>query len=819
MASINKPHVKLNTKEQKDNPVKLKFNYGFGKEEEHEDEEAKNYYPIAQAFRVFMNRFESDYRQRLAQRNPAIEVPAHIEYFQILFQSQFVISEFYSQWYNEFGLLGVHFSKFNNEILFAIADRDKFTIFLNNINNFIRKELGEDSQLEYSAKIIYIKEFKLLSTADVLQFRQAGQLMNFRFVDDFPLGKETFSRIYSSLEKYLREKGIEHRFIEQSNNMEVLNATDNQIVEIVQNFDIVLNVTSSLATVISPSELNLPQRSYGFEISNPNENLPIIGIIDTGISDQTPLSPITINDQGYNLTGSSVFTDNVNHGTAIAALAALGKKAYSNGFKGKIQADAKLLSIKVMDTSSNYLSQKEVLDLLYKAKQQYPSIKIFVLTICYESHKRNNEDCSAYAYALDKFAHATDCLIFICTANNNDAATMNSSYDLNYFFTEGTNICTPAESMNNITVGAAADSLRVGNFEGISASREFPALYSRKCHIDLPALFPKNKINKLYFKPDVIDCGGDYEYTRSNRFIGSGIRASMEVLSADPNESFYNHIGTSFSAPLAANVGVQIQKNYPGIKAQSIKALIVNSASLNLIRFQRPFAALLNKIAGHGLVSEQKSVFSNDNVITLLLEEEIEPEQLKIFPLNLPSYLSNDDLGKKNGVLRITATLCFSFEPVLNQQLAYCPVHMGFSFFRNQTGDQIQATEDEIKSLLKSTLRWSQSGRHVSKPMPYTNTQKIGFSVNVQDLVNEHSTFKLAVNCRINPQLLPGTEHLYQKAHSFSLVVTIEEKLKEDTLTGKLYNEMLLCNSVENISIIDLEAEGTAEAEVEVSLL
>ncbi len=765
MASINKPHVKLNTKEQKDNPVKLKFNYGFGKEEEHEDEEAKNYYPIAQAFRVFMNRFESDYRQRLAQRNPAIEVPAHIEYFQILFQSQFVISEFYSQWYNEFGLLGVHFSKFNNEILFAIADRDKFTIFLNNINNFIRKELGEDSQLEYSAKIIYIKEFKLLSTADVLQFRQAGQLMNFRFVDDFPLGKETFSRIYSSLEKYLREKGIEHRFIEQSNNMEVLNATDNQIVEIVQNFDIV------------------------------------------------------INDQGYNLTGSSVFTDNVNHGTAIAALAALGKKAYSNGFKGKIQADAKLLSIKVMDTSSNYLSQKEVLDLLYKAKQQYPSIKIFVLTICYESHKRNNEDCSAYAYALDKFAHATDCLIFICTANNNDAATMNSSYDLNYFFTEGTNICTPAESMNNITVGAAADSLRVGNFEGISASREFPALYSRKCHIDLPALFPKNKINKLYFKPDVIDCGGDYEYTRSNRFIGSGIRASMEVLSADPNESFYNHIGTSFSAPLAANVGVQIQKNYPGIKAQSIKALIVNSASLNLIRFQRPFAALLNKIAGHGLVSEQKSVFSNDNVITLLLEEEIEPEQLKIFPLNLPSYLSNDDLGKKNGVLRITATLCFSFEPVLNQQLAYCPVHMGFSFFRNQTGDQIQATEDEIKSLLKSTLRWSQSGRHVSKPMPYTNTQKIGFSVNVQDLVNEHSTFKLAVNCRINPQLLPGTEHLYQKAHSFSLVVTIEEKLKEDTLTGKLYNEMLLCNSVENISIIDLEAEGTAEAEVEVSLL
>lgn len=811
MPQETKPHVKLNTKEQKDETVKLKFNYGFGDDDDDDDEEPKNYYPMALALRGYLNRFNADLGKRIDQRT--IEVPDHIDYIQVLFHSQFVISEFYTQWFNDFGLLGVNFSKFNNEILFAIANREKFAIFINNIEKFIRKELGEDPQLEYSAKIIYIKEFKLLSTADILQFRQAGQLMNFRLINDFPLDSKIFQAILTALEKYLRANEIEYRFIEESHNMEVINATDTQIVEITQNFDIILNVTSSLATVVSPTGLNLPQRSYGFEISNAGEDLSIIGIIDTGISNQTPLNALLINDESFNLTDSSVFADVVNHGTAVAALAALGKRAYTKGYRGSLKADARLLSMKVMDANSSYLSQKSVLDLLYKAKKEYPAIKIFVLTTCYEAHKRTNEDYSAYAYELDKFAHANDCIITICTANNEDAAAINNFYDLNYFLTEATNICTPAESMNNITVGSAAESLRDGNFEGISTSKEFPTLFSRKSHIDLPALFPRNKINKHFFKPDIIDCGGDYEFSRSNRYIGSGIKASMEVLSSNPTESFCYHVGTSFSAPLVANVAAQIQNVYPGIRAQSIKALILNGASLNLIRFERPFASLLNKTAGHGLVNELKSVFSNENSVSFLLEDEVEPEQVKIFPINFPKYLLEDDLGKKNGILKVTATLCFSFEPLLNNQLAYCPVHIGFNFFKNQTGQQIQAREGDVKSLLKSDLRWSQSARHVGKPIPYSNTQKISFLVNLQDLINEESTFKLALNCRINPQLLPGTEAPYNKAHAFSLVITIEEKLKEDKLTGKLYSEMLLCNSIENIAGIDLEAEGTAHAE------
>ena len=810
-----KPHVKLNTSEQRDKTVTLKFNYGFGDDKELDDELDKNYRPMAQDFLNYLTSFKNNYQTRIAQRNPAIQSPVHIEYIQILFQSQFTISDFYNKWYNEFGLLGIHFAKFNHQILFAIEDHQKFSSFLQNIENFILKESGDNPDAAYSSKILYVKEFKLLSSDDIIQFHELGSLMNIRLVEDQQLGLEVFENVLIALLEYLDNNTVQYKFSAESKNLEVVNASQQQLMEIAQNFDIVLHITSSLATVIGPSEFNVPERSYGFEISNAHEELPVIGIIDSGISNQTPLAPILINDTTFNLTASNVFEDETNHGTAVAALAALGKKPYAIGYRGEVSADAKLLSIKVTDSKAAYLSQADIITLLKKVKGDYPGIKIFVLTICFQHPKHTNEDYSSYAFELDKFSHENNCLISICTANNLDAAAHNTFYDLTYFSNDHTNICSPAESMNNLTVGAAAHSLRTGNFAGIADSREYPALYSRKSHIDLYALFPKNKINKQYFKPDIIECGGDYEYNKSRSFFAQGNNASMELLSSEPNQSFFYNIGSSFSAPLIANTAAQIQRMYPQILAQSIKALIVNGASLDLLPFEEKFKKLQNKTAGHGLANEMRSIFSNDNTITFLIEDEIKPEEVKIFPLHFPKYLVEDNLGKHRGILSVSATLCFSFLPVLNQQLSYCPVHIAFSFFKNQSGEDILATEDAIKSLLKSTLRWSQSGRHVSKPIPYSNTQKITFPVNIKDLVNENSTFKLAVNCRVNPQLLPGTERPYvDKAHSFSIAITVEETLVEKNLTGKLYNEMIAINLIENITNINLDAQAAAEGEL-----
>jgi hypothetical protein len=705
-------------------------------------------------------------------------------------------------------LLGVNFSQFNREALFAVIEQEKFDFFLQEIENFILKESGKLKKAKYNKKVKFIRDFKLLTTKDIINYKEFVQLMSFRLID-FPGGSKEGDIIFKHLREYLEKNGFQYRYEEEINVLEVYGAKSEKVEEIVKNFDILISVTSTLSTVVRPSKLNLVEKGYGFEIGNATEELPTIGILDTGISNNTPLAAILLNDDNYNLTKTSSFIDNANdgygHGTSIAALAALGRKPYSVNYTGSIKADAKLLSMKILDHNSGQLSSLDVLHLLNKAKNDYPDIRLFVLTTCYSSFKSNNEDYSSYAYMLDRFAHENNSLIFICTANNNNASNQ-PRYNLNYFNEEETNLCSPSESMNNVIVGAAADNLKNSAFMGISTGREFPTLFTRKCHIDLSTFFPKNKQNKQLFRPDIIECGGDYEQGRWS--VGANDAALMEVLSADPTRGFYRDAGTSFSTPLVANIAAQIQKAYPTLRSQTIKALILNAASFNAIVFDESVITLKNRIAGHGLVDPVKSTTSTDNVITFIIEDDIQPDKMKIFPINFPKYLTEEDLGKKLGLLSLTATLCFSFEPVLDNHLAYCPIQMAFAIFRNHSGDDILKTGNIDKGGINSTLKlsWSQNNRWKSKPIPSSNTQKIQFPISVKDLLEEQSTFKLAVHCLINSQLLSSDK--YKTTHQFSLAITIEEKLPESKLTGKLYAEMIAINEIENIITLEGEMEG-----------
>ena len=810
-----KPHIKLNLSVQKEPTIGMSFNHGFGSNGEDTQEEP-NYQPMVETFRSSLAQLRTDIEMRAEERDEELRIPAHIDYLQILFQGQFNVTDYYQRWYNDFGLQGVHFSQFNREVLFAVVDLHKFTTFQRSIENFIRRESDENRQVMYQKKVKFVRDFKLLTTQDILNFQEPAQLMNFQLTE-FPAGSSEATTIRSHLQQYLEERRYQYRIIEETSTLEVYGAPLDSIEEIARNFDVLLSITSSLSTVVRPSEFNAVERSYGFTISNAKEDLPIIGILDTGISNDTPLRSIILDDESFNLTTSSPFIDNASdglgHGTSVAALATLGRRPYSVDYRGDLEADAKLLSMKILDLNSGYLSSAAVLDMLNEAKKKYPDLKLFVLTTCYSSHKATNENFSAYTYRLDKFAHENDCLIFICTANNNSSTDKCSGYDLNYFNEEETNISSPADSMNNVVVGAAADNLKNGTFVGISSGREFPTLYTRKGHIDLEEYKKSNKRftknNVHLFKPDVIECGGDYEQVHG--FIGSGEDATLEVLSADPTRSFIQATGTSYSAPLVANIAARIQKNYPSLRAQTIKALIINGASLDAIRFDESVAKLRNRTAGHGIVSPERSVNSTDNAITFVIEDEIIPEQMKVVPLNFPKYLTQDDLGKKQGILQITATLCFSFEPVFNNQLCYCPLQMAFAFFRNHSGDDILKSGNTEKGGINSVLKksWSQNNRWKSSPIPASNSQKVQFLVGIKDLEDERSTFKLAVHCLVNSQLL--TSDKYQAVHPFSMAITVEEKLPSARQTGNLYTEMTAINEV--TSITDLEGEADVELE------
>jgi hypothetical protein len=808
-----KKHLKLLSIKQLGEVGKIKFKYGVpGKEEDEEEENTQpNYYKQASTLRVSIENFSIEQEQKYKQRSAKIEIPANIDYIQINFVSQFVISKFFNDYYKMFGLEAVSFFNFGKSGLFAVIERELFHKYLNEINNFIQFGLNLNPESTYDNYVTYVNSFKLLTAKDIIRFKidEIGNVVYLSLIE-LPLDLKLQSTLIDYLISFLETNKISYSYDQVVNRVELRDVTFEQVKLIAENFDIIQNATCSLSSIVRPSEFNFLQREYGFTISNSDEDLPIIGIIDTGISMDTPLKSITFADDSFSLEGNPLVDVAGNkregHGTAVAALAALGRLNHLNKFQGTVLADAKLLSIKLFESGNGYLSEPSLLSMLYKAKANYPGMKIFVLTSCYKRFKAKNEQFSSYTYELDKFAHSTDSLIFICTANNSNAINENTDYDLAYFNSVHTNLSTPADSLNNVTIGAAAENLNDSAFYGISAGREYPTLYSRKGHIDLSVVFPRNKTNKNYFKPDVIDCGGDLGFYNPSA-IDYIDNSAMAVLSARPELGYILETGTSLAAPLTANLAAKILKEYPSLNAQTIKALIINGASLNNIQFPKQVSHLLNVTSGNGFVDIENSLFSSEDKATLILEDKISDTDLKIYPINFPKYLIEDDLGRKKGLLKITATLCFSFNPIQNNQLSYNPIHIAFSFFKNHNADQINAKNDVLDSKLRSNLSWSQNGRNVSKPIPFSNSQKINFTIDLNHLISENQVLKLAVHCKVSNQIIGGLPDSYPKEFPFSMVITIEENTKKKS--GKLYDEIIAINNLEVLG--DIELEGSLE--------
>lgn len=806
-----KPHVLLNTREQKNDSVTMRYNYGFGdNDDDREPEDDRmDSVQIGRNLKSSYSNFNRDRRQRVDRRK--IDVSVHVDFIRINFWGQFAVHDYFGRWYENFGLEVVEVTNFGTTVLFAVLERndDKFSEFLQAIESAIRNAEDHGSR-RYPKLIHYIQDFQLLTTADIIQAPEDAGLYILR-IADLTIHTGELEIILHELQVYLNQKEIAYHINREVGIVEISATQALDISEIIDNFDVIVQVTSGKATVIRPISYNVPHREYGFTVAAV-EGLPLVGVIDSGISIDTPLAPLIIQDESLNITSASVIEDNIHegrgHGTAVAALVSLGAEAVKNRYEGVLMPHSQLVPIKIIDSSSSFISITRVLEVLQVAKSKYPQMRIFTLTVNFQESKKYNEHYSNYAYALDKFSFENDCLIFISSGNNDNAIINTNSYDLRYFENEESNLCSPAESLNNVTVGACADSLSQGDYIGISNGPEYPTLYSRKGHYAYELLKGKAKVNRTLFKPDLVVAGGDYCYQNGKLSdIGEG---SMLLLSADRTESYYPGLGTSFSAPLAANIAVRIQKLYPSLKASSIKALMLNHCT---DKFVEDLAINKSMLIGHGCLDRSKVLYSNSNTVNFIIEDSIDSGDMKVIPLYFPEYLITDDLGKRNRIVRVTATICYQFLPVKDSQLGYCPVLIAFGFFRNHEGEGILLKEKENKSKLKSSMRlWSQNCRFKQKPNPFSNVQKVSFVVNVQELLDENRTFKLGVHCLTHPQLRPGEDTPYQKDNKFSIAITIEETLREGRATGRLYDEMLAINYVENILNADLDQDLEAEA-------
>jgi Subtilase family len=806
----NKRHVYFRNPQEGVISFKQKTRFG-GKPEQDEDVIERDYTPKREDFKRSIEQFYRGKENRQAKRNRDLQVPAEIDLIKITFHDVFDSSVFENKYRDNFGLTALRYTEFNSVGLFAIIENRKFDFFINQLQIFI------NSAQKVNPDIKFIKEFTFYSSDQIIHYRSFKPHVIIDIAENVEIFQNYILPIERRLLSYLKENGVEFYFNEKyPNKIELLNVAEEIVKEIADNFDIIQSINAYVSGIVRPNVFNMPERSYGFDVTNCDEDLPIIGIIDTGISDLTPLKDLIIIDNHFNLTSSPVNIDVANHGTAVATLAALGKKLYPNHV-GKFKADAKLLSIKVLSDNGGYIPESEIIRLIRDAYQKY-GVQIFTLTIGYQDPKLNDEIVSEYAYALDILSFELNILIFIAIGNIGNLMTSEGrivAYPL-HFQDEITNLCSPAESMNNLTIGADPSNLENNDINRISPSGTVPAIYTRTFHYNWQHESLKDKkgktnwfkANKKLFKPDVCNSGGDFDDRLDPTTTG------IKVLSTENGKFFNRETGTSYSTPLTANLAARIIKSYPELSGnmQTVKALIINSAQEEEKgnAFDNLEDLSYQSVLGHGIPNDEKCLYSSESRVTLILEDTIKPELIKSFSLNIPHYLLQ--LDKQNALLKINATICFKFIPLKHHHLAYCPFHLAFGVFKNRplvTGINDNKTAD-IK--LGATSSWSQD--YYFKAKILSNTQKISFNISKKVLEEENCILKIAVNAKLHKLLNElDKSNLKDTNIVFSIVFTIEENPIKNQNSGRLYDELSACNSLQALLIGEANLEADASVE------
>ncbi len=737
----------------------------------------------------------------------------NIELIQIHFLTVFD-NKLHKDFLNRYGLTPVEYLDFNKTILFQIENINLFDKFLSHIVSVIKSPENTNYQGQEFNLIALIYRFIFYSSADRLETSNIdGILLSFISTH---LSKQ-YAYQKTILLETLNSHNIPFSYSDELPDiLEIQNISTSLIRLIIDNFDIVKTITSSKTEKIRPSIAG-PIREFGFTVNVP-DNIPIVGIIDTGITKIQPFENILLNES-YNHTELPSFWDEEGHGTLVAGLAALGDEFYTIK-KETYDAKARILNIKALHKSNDNLNIQQLIKDIISANKNH-GVRIFNMSLVIPQAKKYNSSYSQFAYELDRVAFQYDVLVFLSVGNFDgenlqllkDDENHHPDHDYPAFFyklksksdshtCEDTNICSPSESLNNISVGALAGNFEFPDNSHATPSNLYPAYYSRKFHFDYDQKVNGTKIkqsNKFLNKPDFVMEGGDlFDYNSGMQILRSPTSNS---------EKFYGRTcGTSLATPLLTSYAAEILTRYPKIKTQSVKALLINSATFysnkSLPHFKESKPHLLKSLIGYGRPVRDKFLGSDKNSIMYLIEGEIKHSQIMKYPINLPKYLLEN--GNK---LHFDVSLAFSFYPEKDNHLSYLPIHISFCLVKNLNITEIAGLKESYG--IKGEMGWSEDHFGIDNKL-FSNTQKKTFKLQSKDIQNNKDSVAIAVRCLVKNDYI---DFLKETVHDFSLVVRVTEIISnENNPDVDLYTEMMKINNY--LEIDSIITQGELEADI-----
>lgn len=208
-------------------------------------------------------------------------------------------------------------------------------------------------------------------------------------------------------------------------------------------------------------------------------------------------------------------------------------------------------------------------------------------------------------------------------------------------------------------------------------------------------------------------------------------------------------------------------------------------------------------MVGFGKPDKAKLLFTDNNSIVFVIEDEIEVGQILTIPIILPEYLK--DTGNK---LKFDISLCYSFMPVKGNHLSYLPLHMSFNILKNQDIKIVAAAEQAAYGI-KSSFSWSEDHHGIDNRV-FSNAQFHSYNLQPTDLNAVGDSIALGVRCLAKNEIPESHLVHINKSHPFSIVLTITE-LPINNASNRLYSDMIAVNEVKVIA----EAIGEADIELE----
>lgn len=411
-------------------------------------------------------------------------------------------------------------------------------------------------------------------------------------------------------------------------------------------------------------------------LRQPKGNAPAVCILDTGVNNGHPLiTPVldAADMHSYNLAWN--VTDHAGHGTEMAGLALYGDLTPVLLSSAPINLTHRLESVKILPPAGENdpsLYGSITMESIARAEISAPARHRTACMAVTTRDFRDRGKPSSWSAAVDG----------LCSGSGDDTRRLfvisagNTPEDMRHYYPDSNaldEIHDPGQAWNALTVGAYTEKTLIDQ-------REYPDWTPIAPEGDLcPSSCTSLTWAKQWpHKPDIVMEGGNMALnpaTKTADYVDS-----LQLLSTyfQPLIKKFTATGdTSAATALAARMAAIIQAHYPDFWPETVRALMVHSAKWSRAMEDRFKASTrratfdrLLRYCGYGIPSLDEALWSANNSLTLIVQDELQP-----FDKKEGSYKTRDmhlhtlpwpeealhDLGET--LVEMKVTLSYFIEP------------------------------------------------------------------------------------------------------------------------------------------------------------